>query len=369
MSIPESIILSRDEAYFPSIPPVCIELSSKCNLKCPYCSNSTLTRDYVNMDEVVIERIIEQCKLLKLTIGGVHGVGEPLLRKDLEGILTRLHENGIWNGALSTNGTLLTAERMNSLRKAGLVYIYISLDTLDENLYRRTRGGQVSKTIANVKAAAVSFPEISICVGLMNHKEQTVTTITERQFDKIFDALPNVKLIIYENGRFAGAAEDWRRSDYLAETCQAPASYISIDARGLVVLCCADQNSEHVMGDINLQTIHDVWYAKKNQETFRNIALGVHGCPQVCYKCVLKPTSKSLASINPALYAPISLLIMKAEQLLSDGSLIESQRLYEHALTRDPRNPKLKVKVAELAAKSGQFNNNYFQSFVDQTSA
>jgi len=365
MSIPEST-LSPDEAYFPSIPPVCIELSSKCNLKCPYCSNSTLARDHINMDTVVIERIIEQCKLLNLTIGGFHGVGEPLLRKDLEGILTRFHENGIWNGVLITNGTLLTPERMNSLRNAGVVYIYISLDTLDEGLYRRTRGGQLSKTIANAKAAAVSFPEVAFCVGLMNHKEQTITTSVERRFNEIFGALTNVKLLIYENGRFPGAAEDWRRSDYLSETCQAPASYLSIDARGLIALCCADQNSEHVMGDIKEQTIHDVWYDKKNQETFRNIALGVHGCPQVCFKCILRPTSKNLASVDPILYAAMSLLIAKADHLLGDGDIKNSQRLYEHALTRDPHNTKLKVKVSELVAKSGQSSKNYFQNFVDQ---
>jgi hypothetical protein len=31
-------VLSPDEAFFPRIPPLNIELSSRCNLKCPYCA-------------------------------------------------------------------------------------------------------------------------------------------------------------------------------------------------------------------------------------------------------------------------------------------------------------------------------------------
>ena len=181
--------VSPNKAYFPTIPPLNIELSSHCNLKCPYCANATLDRDYVKMQDTIIERVIEQGKLLNLQVFGVHGVGEPLLRKDLEVILSKFREAGIWSGVLTSNCTLLTLERMKSLHEVGVVYIYCSVDTLDADLYRRTRTGEVEKTLGNIKLAASHFPDVHFTVGLMNHKEQIVTPEIEQEFDEKFVSL------------------------------------------------------------------------------------------------------------------------------------------------------------------------------------
>jgi radical SAM protein with 4Fe4S-binding SPASM domain len=359
--------VSPNKAYFPTIPPLNIELSSHCNLKCPYCANATLDRDYVKMQDTIIDRIIEQGKLLNLQVFGVHGVGEPLLRKDLEVILSKFREEGIWQGSLVSNCTLLTLDRMKSLRQAGVVYIYCSVDTLDADLYRRTRTGDVEKTLGNIKLAASHFPDVHFTVGLMNHKEQIVTPEIEQQFYEKFAGLPNVKMIAFENGRFPGAEEDWRKEEFLGggDTCTASSNYLTIDANGKVALCCADQNTEHILGDIHLQTLSEIWYSRQNQETFRNIALGVHGCPDVCFKCILKPTSKGIESIEPILYSPMSNLIDQAEDFFKQANFQESLRLYDHALTRDPYNTKIKAKVNELCSITGTKSLNYFQDFND----
>ena len=363
--------VSPNKAYFPTIPPLNIELSSHCNLKCPYCANATLDRDYVKMQDTIIERVIEQGKLLNLQVFGVHGVGEPLLRKDLEVILSKFREAGIWSGVLTSNCTLLTLERMKSLHEVGVVYIYCSVDTLDADLYRRTRTGEVEKTLGNIKLAASHFPDVHFTVGLMNHKEQIITPEIERQFDEKFAGLPNVKMMAFDNGRFPGAAEDWRKEELKllvgGDTCTCPSNYLTIDANGKVALCCADQNTEHILGDIHLQTLSEIWYSKQNQETFRNIALGVHGCPDVCFKCILKPTSKGIESIEPILYSPMSNLIDQAEDFFKQANFQESLRLYDHALTRDPYNTKIKAKVNELCSITGTKSFNYFQDFASSS--
>jgi radical SAM protein with 4Fe4S-binding SPASM domain len=201
----------------------------------------------------------------------------------------------------------------------------------------------------------------------MNHKEQVVTPEIEQQFYEKFAGLPNVKMIAFENGRFPGAAEDWRKEEFSGggDTCTASSNYLTIDANGKVALCCADQNTEHILGDIHLQTLSEIWYSKQNQETFRNIALGVHGCPDVCFKCILKPTSKGIESIEPILYSPMSNLIDQAEDFFKQANFQESLRLYDHALTRDPYNTKIKAKVNELCSITGTKSLNYFQDFND----
>lgn len=368
--------VSSEDAYFPTVPPINIELNSRCNLKCPYCANPTLAREYESMEWDLIRRVVDECAEHGYQVAAVHGVGEPLLRKDLEAILSFMRERGVWQRGIVTNGTLLTLDRMRSLHEAGVACIYTSLDTLDADLYRRTRGGKLGNVIGNVREAARAFPSVYFLVGLMNHREQVITKDVEDQFYDTFEHLPNVRLNIYENGRFPGAAEDWRRpfswpdgTSTVAEapTCTAPASYLTIDAKGRVSLCCADQNTEHALGDLSLQSIRDVWFDRKTQDTFRSIALGVHGCPAVCFKCVLKPTSLSIADIEPILYGPLRVLVSTAERCVSQGDLTEAKRLLEHALSRDPYNKQLQARVAEIGKLLGDTRKSYFQDFLART--
>jgi MoaA/NifB/PqqE/SkfB family radical SAM enzyme len=358
-------------AYFPSIPKVNLELSSRCNLKCPYCANPALTRDYENMSDELVAKIVDDLVANNLEVIAVHGVGEPLMRHDLEANLSKMRDRGVWRGPLTTNGTLLTLPRMKSLYEAGVRFIYNSLDTFDPDLYKRTRGGIVAKPIANVKAAAKAYPDVVFVVGLMNHKEQIVGPEMEQQFRETYEGLPNVGMQSYTNGRFPGAAEDWEippadgTPHVRAEFCASPAAYLTIDAKGRIVLCCADQNSEHVLGDVRERSIQEVWYDPRNQATFRNIGLGVAGCPAVCFKCVLSPNvnQRSLADIEPILYAPMEELEATADGLEAAGDLAKAKRLIDHALTRMPMEPRLRERAKRLEHKTGIKSGNYTEQF------
>lgn len=353
------------EAYFPTIPPLNVELGSKCNLKCPYCANPTLQRDYSQMGDDTIDLICRQAQKLGLEVVGFHGVGEPLLRKDLESILRNFGQAGVWDGAITSNCTLLSLDRMTSLRNAGLTFLYCSVDTLDPDLYRQTRGGNLQKVLTNIKNAASKFPEVQFVVGLMNHKSQVVTPATEAHFAEIFCGLDNVRCAPYENGRFPGAAEDWRRKEMRGGsfTCQAPAAYLTIDDQEKVALCCADQNTEHVLGDINTDGIAAIWYNRRNQETFRNISLGLSGCPKVCYKCVLKKSDKSLEEVDPRLHAPVYQIITEVFHALAEGNSIQARDLLRHAGNRDPRSSILQSLQESLRKQGVAPSLSYFDKY------
>jgi radical SAM protein with 4Fe4S-binding SPASM domain len=358
-------LVSPLEAYFPTIPPLNVELGSRCNLKCTYCANPTLKREYSRMSEDIIDVVVRQAQQFSLKVVGFHGVGEPLLRKDLESILRIFREAAVWEGALTSNCTLLSLNRMTSLKDAGLTFLYCSVDTLDPELYRRTRGGHLKKVLANVKNAAAAFPEVQFVVGLMNHKSQVVTPAFETQFAEIFCGLKNVRCAPYENGRFPGAAEDWsreeRRGGFL--TCQAPAAYLSIDDQGKVALCCADQNTEHVLGDITQHSIAEIWYSRRNQETFRSTSLGLSDCPNVCYKCVLKKSHKSLEDAEDLLYAPIYQMISEVVNELANGNFAQAQNLLRHACNRDPYSEQLKSLQDNLSKKGVSPLRSYFEKY------
>jgi cyclic pyranopterin phosphate synthase len=131
-----------------------ISVTDRCNLRCMYCMpGEAFGREFVflrhtellSFEEIV--RAAQQCIALgvrKIRLSG----GEPLLRHGIERLiemLAKLHDE---DGkpielAMTSNATLL-AKKARTLKDAGLMRLNISLDALDENIFRRMTGSNVS---------------------------------------------------------------------------------------------------------------------------------------------------------------------------------------------------------------------------------
>ena len=91
---------------------------------------SSALLEYGQIERLV--RIFTQLGVSKIRLTG----GEPLLRSDLEDLVTRISGlEQISDVALTTNASLLTAERAASLRKAGVKRVNISLDAMTPEIY------------------------------------------------------------------------------------------------------------------------------------------------------------------------------------------------------------------------------------------
>lgn len=102
------------------------ELTYRCPLRCPYCSNPMNLGDY--RQELATEdwlRVIDQARSLGVLQLGLTG-GEPLLRDDLEMLVATAAELGLYT-TLVTAGTLLTIERATKLKNLGLDHVQISI--------------------------------------------------------------------------------------------------------------------------------------------------------------------------------------------------------------------------------------------------
>jgi cyclic pyranopterin phosphate synthase len=80
--------------------------------------------------------------------------GEPLVRRNLDQLVAKLSViNGLKELCLTTNGALL-AEKIDSLKAAGLSRVNISLDTLDPDKFKRmTKRGDLEKVLEGIFAA------------------------------------------------------------------------------------------------------------------------------------------------------------------------------------------------------------------------
>jgi cyclic pyranopterin phosphate synthase len=90
--------------------------------------------------------------------------GEPLVRRDLVGLVERLVRiDGVEKVLMTTNAHLL-ADHAQALRDAGLAGLTVSVDSLDpERFSEITRGGDVARVFAGIEAALLAgFDEVKI---------------------------------------------------------------------------------------------------------------------------------------------------------------------------------------------------------------
>lgn len=121
-----------------------ISVTDRCNFRCTYCMpKEVFGRDFEFLRRAELLTFEEIARLARLFVReGVAKIrltgGEPLLRRDIERLVAMLvRVRGVQDIALTTNGALLTREKAAALREAGLNRITVSLDSLDDAVFRR----------------------------------------------------------------------------------------------------------------------------------------------------------------------------------------------------------------------------------------
>jgi len=151
-----------------------ISLIDKCNLRCTYCMPKEIFgKDYPFLPESELLTFEEIANLAsafaklgvtKLRLTG----GEPLLRKDLGQLIHELTRiEGIEDIALTTNGILLP-KRARELKEAGLQRVNVSLDAIEDDVFKEINGrGVVARPVLKGIEAALEAglqPKINMVV-------------------------------------------------------------------------------------------------------------------------------------------------------------------------------------------------------------
>ncbi|MEE8311326.1 MAG: GTP 3',8-cyclase MoaA [Candidatus Binatia bacterium] len=138
-----------------------ISVTDRCNFRCPYCMPAEIfgekyaflpRPELLTFEEIArIARLSVELGATKLRITG----GEPLLRRDLSRLVEQLASiEGLQDLALTTNGTLL-AEQAAALADAGLRRVTVSLDSLDDEAFKKLNGREhsVAPVLEGIEAA------------------------------------------------------------------------------------------------------------------------------------------------------------------------------------------------------------------------
>ncbi|MCB8994144.1 MAG: radical SAM protein [Bacteroidales bacterium] len=166
-----------------------ISVTDRCNLRCTYCmpeEGIPLLRhkNILSFEEITdFVRTAVSTGITKVRLTG----GEPLVRKGIVELVEMLGQiPGIEDLSMTTNGILLK-KYAHDLKKAGLMRVNISLDTLDPERFREiTRLGDVQDVLGGIEAAldAGLKPVKLNCVIKKNRLEPDALLVARYAEDK-----------------------------------------------------------------------------------------------------------------------------------------------------------------------------------------
>jgi len=129
---------------------VFIEVTNHCNLLCETCPRTFVT--YEEPKTLAWEdflRIVAQFPEMERAV--LHGIGEPLLNKNLPGMIAHLKARGVYV-LFNTNATLLNDVWARKLIESGLDELRVSIDGADPKTYALIRGAPLlHKLVSNLK--------------------------------------------------------------------------------------------------------------------------------------------------------------------------------------------------------------------------
>ena len=256
-----------------------IEPTNRCNFKCIYCPQSYSTgisMEKGEMDIRLFEKIISAIRQTDpVSSVFLTGNGEPLLHPRLEEFIRLVCQYGL-HPSLTSNGSLLDIERINSLANAGDFSITVDFSPY-KRLYEESRiGADWEKVYENLKNLLqlkknTNRRHIRVTIKDMStlflDDEESIAD-SMRKLARLFSDFPvnSFAQVIFHNwiGNIDQKIIPAVNPGRTYNLCSHPWSLMQINFKGQVVACCRDMASQFVVGDINRKTdLMTIWNNQK----------------------------------------------------------------------------------------------------------
>jgi MoaA/NifB/PqqE/SkfB family radical SAM enzyme len=276
-----------------------IESSNYCNLKCVMCPYKVMTREKCTMSMSLYRKIIDDAASMSMTEVAISGYLEPLLDKFLYERINYAKFKGLRVG-FSSNGTLLLKnDNITQILDSKLDWIAFSVDGATKETYEKIRIGArfenvvngVSKLVQKKAEMHLATPEIHIncCVQADNYDE------IKTQRKKLYEILKGADILEFGTVSLRGGESKRLTRELDFETprknrrrnypCFSLFNCIYCLADGTIALCCIDYDGHFRLGDLNIQTLVEIWKLEQYQK-IRQLHIEGRGAEiNICSNC------------------------------------------------------------------------------------
>ena len=260
-----------------------IELTNHCNLSCPECASGSgeMKRGKGFMSISLFEKIVREADS-HLLHANLYFQGEPMMHPAFFQLLDIASS---FRTTVSTNGHFLEGENAEKLATSSLGKLIVSIDGTDSrtyNLYRKN--GDLGKVIRGIRQVSDAVRklhsslkiEMQFLVSRHNESQiggagklagelgvslrlKSMQVIHPEMNDYWMPVNERFRRYRFEDGRF-------RIKSSLGNRCSRLWFNPVITWNGLVVPCCFDKDAEHIMGDMNVNSLREIWYGEKYTE-------------------------------------------------------------------------------------------------------
>jgi len=260
-----------------------LDPSSVCNFHCKFCptghknliddSNYSRSVMDLNLFKKVIDSLNEFSQPIKVL--RLNKIGEPLINKDIAKMISYAKKSGCVEYIdFATNGSLFNQNLITELIDAGLDRLNISIEGISSKQYKDTCKVDIDfdQLVEKIKWLYGNKGNCEITIKIPKNylsadDEKLFYSTFENHCDKIF--VENLSPIWpeFDMDEYAGV-KDSNTSQY-GQTLQDKlvCTYIfysmAINADGTVSACCPDWAEKLIIGNVNNQSVKDIWNSKE----------------------------------------------------------------------------------------------------------
>lgn len=255
-----------------------VELIRACNFKCIYCIHSTDKKQKLQkhiLSASLFEKFVNDFKKFGRNLKTItfSGIGEPMLNPDIYKIINMSKEISD-KVVLITNGSLINEETVEKLTSTKLDTIRISLQGLCAEDYEKTCGYKIdfAEFLKNLSYLFENKKGIEVCLKIPD----IVINSKEKEFaaKQIFEDKCDIFTIqsispLHNSVDYSKVKDEYNQTMYcdnaLKEVTVCPQPFYSMQlmADGSVRPCCMLEVECYTVGNINDESIIDIWNGEK----------------------------------------------------------------------------------------------------------
>lgn len=258
------------------------ESSSLCNLKCPMCYRPhRASQDDGLMNFDVYAKAIDECAEHGLYSIRLSWRGEPAMHKGLAEMVAYAKQQGIKEVSFITNGTMLTPDLSRALVDAGLDYLSVSIDGIEETYENIRKPAKFYETVERLRTLRRLRDEFGN--GFPRVRTNSIWSAvkdTTKEYNDILSPVTDYMTVNpdYDHGKTKTAINPAHVCHYLYQR-------MTVMWDGSVPLCICDKSKEILLGNIATDSLAEMWQGEAMTKARKDQVNGKTDTIAPCSKC------------------------------------------------------------------------------------
>ncbi len=254
---------------------ILFEMTSRCNYLCRMCPQQNLKRPRMDMSGELYRKVIDEIDHYGVEALYLHHLGESLLhpefRENVNHISQKKNLGAIW---MSTNGQYFNEKNIRCVLNSNIDYVNVSVHAVTEETYRKVvPKGSFKMVQENLEKFFLLKGEEELPLKPFMHCQMIEQEPTKHEIDDFIrkyykrSEIVSINMLEYVNLPNNSYGLQQRERKPLKSCLRVSRNDCFICSNGHVTLCDAAYNGELYLGDVNKQSLHEIW----NGEERRNI--------------------------------------------------------------------------------------------------